>query len=460
MVTALGLLGLLLISGQVTRTPCLIPPPLSQPGFGSPSARSNGTDLFGPTVLMISVDGLRGDYLDRGLTPHLLEIGKKGLRAKSMKPIFPSLTFPNHWTLMTGLYAESHGIIANNFWDPVSKKKFRSADKDAYFSPHWWLGEPVWETAMKAGLRTANLMWPGPNRTSSGVSPTYPVPWSAPDEFPLERKLNQLMQWIDLPFDERPQLILAYVDSLDRDGHIYGPFSEEVNSTLKDIDSFAKNLTTMLEERHLTDIVDIIFVSDHGMVDTTNFQYVHISEYIKDGIHDIEHLDSWPSRGIRFREGTNESDYLSLLTEAAMRNPDKFDVFTHDTMPARWHFSNNERIAPIYMVPKLGYLVVNTTDEHETPGDHGWDNDEPSMHAIFIAHGPFSTGTKALHQSRRKQSPLYDWANNGWHSTLDDTYVMDTFSNVEIYGLIMKLLDIEEFSASNNGTVCFWCKYF
>ncbi|KXN88101.1 hypothetical protein AN958_07560 [Leucoagaricus sp. SymC.cos] len=460
MVTAGTLIGLL-VTGALART-LLFPPPPPHPNllFHGDTIRSNGTHDFRRTVLMISIDGLRADYLDRGLTPHLLDISKQGLRAKSMQPIFPTLTFPNHWTLMTGLYAESHGIVANNFWDPVSRADFHYNRADICYLPHWWLGEPMWETTMKAGILTANLMWPGPLRTTSGASPTYMVPWR--DRVPLDEKLDQIVQWIDLPLEERPQLILGYEPSLDQAGHKYGPLSAEVNATLEYVDTFAKNLHTQLKARNLTDIVDIVFVSDHGMVDTTAYKLVYIDKILgEDGMQAIEHEDGWPALGIRFREGTNESLYLSRLYEGAKQYPDQFDVFTHETMPERWHFSHNERIAPIYVVPKVDHVITTVEEgaKNQNPGNHGFDNIEPAMQAMFVAHGPFSAVVKTLHQSKRRRRSL-SWANKGWHSTADNTYVMDAFSNVEVYGLVMKLLGIENFSANNNSTVGFWDIYF
>ncbi|KAJ3555374.1 hypothetical protein NP233_g12225 [Leucocoprinus birnbaumii] len=207
--------------------------------------KSNGTEIFGPTVLMISIDGFRTGYLDPKLTPNLLEISKRG-----------SATIPNHWSILTGLHAESHGIIANDFWDPISEEWFNRNNERVYSTSRWWLGEPMWETAKRAGLRTANLMWPGPNETMTGISTDYTQPWSP--GFTLNEKLDQLIRWIDLPFSERPQLILAYEDSLDQIGHRYGPLSAQVNATLQSVDRFVKNLFTQLEARHLTEIIDVV----------------------------------------------------------------------------------------------------------------------------------------------------------------------------------------------------------
>ncbi|KAF8073541.1 alkaline-phosphatase-like protein [Lyophyllum atratum] len=414
---------------------------------------SNGTHEYRRTVLIVSIDGLRADYLDRGLTPNLLHISENGLRAKSMRPIFPTLTFPNHWALMTGLHAESHGIVANNFWDPKLQSTFHYNRIESCWNPDWWFGEPMWETAGKAGLITANLMWPGPPKTSSGASSTYFVPWR--DHVPLSEKLDQLVSWIDLPIELRPQLIMAYEPSLDQAGHATGPMSARVNKTLAQVDNFAKDLQLALHARNLTDIVDIVFVSDHGMTDTSHPELVYMDDILgEEGLKMIEHEDGWPSMGLRFRASANVTHYLDLLLKAADQNPEKFDVYTHETMPERYHFSHSERVAPVYVVPKIGY-VLTTKEEGDvgmSKGNHGYDNNELSMHAMFIAHGPFTKDVKALHQSGSKPK-------DHWHSTESNTYIMERFPNVEVYNLVTRLLGIEQFAAPNNGSVGFWDKY-
>ncbi|KIY45676.1 nucleotide pyrophosphatase [Fistulina hepatica ATCC 64428] len=432
-----------------------MPEPHPNLAFHGDVLRSNGTHDFKRTVLLVSIDGLRADYLDRGFTPHLLNIAKKGLRAKSMIPVFPTLTFPNHWALMTGLYAESHGIVANNFWDPASQTEFHYNKVESCWRPDWWHGEPMWETAERAGVITANLMWPGPPKTVSGASSTYFIPWR--DKVPLQEKLQQIMSWIDLPIEDRPQLILAYEPSLDQAGHATGPGSARVNKTLESVDSFARDLHTELEARNLTDIVDVAFVSDHGMTDTSHPEMVYLDDLLgAEGLSEVEHIDGWPSIGLRFRAGADEAALLARLGKAAADQPERFAVYTHATMPERYHFSHNERIAPIYIVPHIGYVLSTRAigDDGLNKGSHGYDNLAPSMHAMFVAHGPFSTVARILHDNKAQERP-----NRGWHHTSDDTYVMESFPNVEVYNLVVRLLGIEADAAPTNGTAGFWDKY-
>ncbi|KIM54455.1 hypothetical protein SCLCIDRAFT_31067 [Scleroderma citrinum Foug A] len=489
LLASLFAVALLLLSGIVyftTHTPTARP--------GTNDLLSNGTHEFKRTIILVSIDGLRADYLDRGLTPHLLDISKQGIRATYMKPVFPSLTFPNHWALMTGLYAESHGIIANlmvrkTFWDPASETMFLYNRPESSWNSTWWLGEPMWETAERASIKTANLMWAGPPITSSGTSPTYFVPFR--DKVPLQEKLDQILQWIDMDINERPQLILAYEPSVDQAGHTWGPMSKAVNESLRSVDVFAHSLHKEILARNLSDIADVIFVSDHGMVDTSVVDWVHIDDLSILGAtwEVVTHADGWPSMGLRFQDGTDQREVLKKLMRAARdeRYMGKFDVFVTNAytgsyafgeeddeddlvvpMPERFHFSNNERIAPIWIVPRLGYaLTTKERGEDMSIGNHGYDNEESAMRAVFVAHGPFSSGAKAiatrgvsLQAGSSHIAPVNARANaNAWHSITDEAHIMQGFPNVEIYNLVMRLLGISRLSAQTNGTIGFWDNY-
>ncbi|KAF8895602.1 Phosphodiest-domain-containing protein [Infundibulicybe gibba] len=449
-----GAIIFLIVSGVCARILLLgAPGHRGVTAFSGHNLRSNGTHNFKRTALIVSIDGLRADYLDRGLTPHLLEISKQGLRAKSMIPVFP-----------VRLHAESHGIVANNFWDPVTQTEFHYSNITSCWTPSWWLGEPIWETASKAGMVTANLMWPGPPRTSTGAASTYFVPWK--NKVPLGEKLEQIINCLDIPLAFMKFMCPpAYEPSLDQAGHSTGPMSALVNRTLGEVDAFAKDLHTELKARNLTDIVDIVFVSDHGMTDTSHLDAVYMDDILgEDGIKMVEHEDGWPSMGLRFHPTANASHYLDLLQTAAAKNPEKFSVYTHETMLERYHFSHHERIAPIYVVPNIGYILTTRAegDTGMSKGNHGYDNQEVSMQAMFVAHGPFSAVVKLLHQSRASSlsARFLKGSNQGWHSTANDVYVMDKFPNVNVYNLIIKLLGIESYAAPNNGTAGFWDKYF
>lgn len=376
------------------------------------------------TVILVSIDGFRADYVDKGLTPHLVAHGKGGIRAEWMRPIFPTLTFPNHWALLTGLYAESHGIIANTFWDPVTDAYFDYSNRDRSWGAHWWWGEPIWATAERAGIRTANLMWPGPPETSAGIKPTYFIPWR--NQVPLTQKLAQIDKWLALPQGQRPQLILMYDPAVDQAGHSTGPDSPALNRTLEAVDAFARDLPKD---------VDVIFVSDHGMTDTSHQRLLFLDhpDLLGKDARSVVHWDGWPAMGLRFSENADIPSLVARLEAYADAHPGRFRVFNATTMLDRWHFSplRNARIAPVWIVPELGWGVgVHTGGTYPVKGNHGFDNAESSMRAMMVAGGPsFSAHSGS---------------------------VLPHFQNVEIYGLVARLLGIEGWRASNNGTTGFW----
>ncbi|RMD42482.1 hypothetical protein DV735_g2649, partial [Chaetothyriales sp. CBS 134920] len=354
----------------------------------------NGTHFFKPTTILISLDGFRADFLNRNLTPALNAFIDSGVSPPYMLPSFPSVTFPNHFTLVTGLYPESHGIVGNQFWDPELQEEFYYTDTQTSMQPKWWTAEPVWATAEKQGVRTAVHMWPGSEAHISHVEPTYLDRFNASEVLP--KKIDRLLHWLDLE-EERPQLLLAYVPNVDSDGHLYGPNSTEIRATIADVDSMLTLLVEGLLTRNLTEIVNLVIVSDHGMATTSTSRLIQLDDIIDLSL--VDHIDGWPLRGLRLKNATRDLDFLhsQLLLEA--NKTGTFDVYTRETMPARYHFSNNDRIAPLWVVPKTGYAVVEEKDfsaaealstgqEYHPKGLHGYDHEHPLMRAIFVARGP------------------------------------------------------------------------
>ena len=360
---------------------------------------SNGTHLFHATTIVTSLDGFKAAYLDEhpDLLPNLISLGNSslGIRAESMQPCFPTLTFPNHWSMMTGLYPESHGIVANDFWAPATEKQFVLSDRDQSWDPEWWWGEPIWSVAERAGRITANIMWPGPPVTSQGISPTYFIPY---DVVEPSVKSKQIFDWLDMPIEVRPHLIFAYLPDTDQKGHLGGPGSTEEEQALSLVDGYIGQLKEGLQARNLTGIVNLIVLSDHGMTSTANERLIFVDDILgEEGYDAIEHRDGWPCVGLRFKEGTDTAPLLDQLLVAAEQSNGAFAVYTRATMPDRWHFNKTDRIAPIYVVPHLGWAL---TDHHEYEvihegdyrprGNHGYDNIHPDMQAIFFTYGPFA----------------------------------------------------------------------
>ncbi|KAH0371099.1 Phosphodiest-domain-containing protein, partial [Aureobasidium melanogenum] len=401
---------------------------------------TNGSSIFAPTTILISLDGFRADFLHRNITPSLNSFVRAGVSPEYMSPSFPSVTFPNHFTLVTGLYPEAHGVVGNSFWDPELKEDFYYTDPARSMQPKWWNGEPIWVTAEEQDVRAAIHMWPG-SEAHIGIEPTFVDKYQGHEA--LTNKVDRILGLLDLPgpHDEgaspdspRPQLIAAYVPDVDRDGHLYGPNSTEIRSTISSVDSMLGQLFSGLEQRNLTDIVNIIIVSDHGMATTSTSRLIQLDDIIDMSV--IERTDGWPLYGLRPK---NDSDieplYNQLKQEAA--NMDGFDVYLKDRdMPERYHFSQNDRIAPLWVVPWTGWAIVvkeefdvvqakKTGQVYHPRGVHGYDHEHPLMRAIFVARGPAFPHTPGSK--------------------------VDVFQNIEVYNLVCDSVGISP--KPNNGTL-------
>ncbi|POS82045.1 hypothetical protein EPUL_006724, partial [Erysiphe pulchra] len=246
--------------------------------------KSNGTTLFAPTTILISLDGFRPDFLNRGITPRLNAMRDEGFAPAYMLPSFPSVTFPNHYTLVTGLYPESHGIVSNLFWDDDLKEKFYYTEPDA-MNKKWWGGEPIWVTAEKQGVKTAVHMWPGSEAHIMDIEPTYLDKFNY--KTTIKEKTDRVLELLDKGASQdcsdqvsRPQLIAAYVPHVDIDGHFYGPNTTEIRSTISDADNMLNEIYLGLERRNLTDIVNIVVVSDHGMATTDIDRMIQLDDLL------------------------------------------------------------------------------------------------------------------------------------------------------------------------------------
>lgn len=350
---------------------------------------------------MISLDGFRADFLNRGLTPTLNSFIAGGVSPRYMTPSFPSVTFPNHFTMVTGLYPESHGIVANDFWAPDLQDYF-AVEPDIVTQAKWWMAEPIWNTAEKQGIRSAIHMWPGSEAPIGNMEPSFWDRYNGSEL--LSRKVDRVLEFLDLPGEEsehdhalRPQFIAAYVPNVDSAGHLYGPNSTEIRDVIAKADDMLANLLRELEARNLTDIVNIVVVSDHGMATTSYKRTVQLEDLVDLDL--VEYIDGWPLRGLRPKRPEDLETLIGQLTERAKTYSDGVEWYTRETMPARYHFANNDRIAPLWVIPKTGWAIVERPafDVKEAlekeivyhpRGIHGYDNEHPLMRAIFIARGP------------------------------------------------------------------------
>ncbi|KAI9597075.1 alkaline-phosphatase-like protein [Syncephalis fuscata] len=382
-------------------------PPTSQRlGVSGPQyTRSNGTDSFSQTVIMISIDGMRADYLDRSLTPILASMAKDGVRAEYMTPSFPSTTFANHYTLVTGLYPQSHGIVSNTFYDPVTKETFNYKDPKHSQDSKWWGGEPIWVTAVKQGLRSAVHMWPGSSSVIAGGRPTYLDLFDS--KVTLPQKADRILEWLDMPKDKRPQLINTYVANVDTQGHNYGPNSKEVNVALAEVDAMMDRLFAGLKEKSL-DIVNVVVVSDHGMTEVSEKRAISLDKII-----DMNKISGNHGYPLALLTPHSDSDIIPLyqtLLEASKKM--EFNVYLRNNVPKEYHFSN-----------KFGWVFVTGTNTDIGKGTHGYNNAEVEMRASFLARGPEINASKGVKVAG--------------------------FPNVQLYNLIARLLNITP--ARNEG---------
>lgn len=422
-----------------------------------PPTLSNGTHAYRPTTLLISLDGFRADFLSRHLSPTLSAFVASGLSPRFLTPSFPSVTFPNHWTLVTGLYPESHGIVGNTFWDPNMKKEFYYTDPARSLGKVWWGGEPVWATAERQGLKSAVHMWPGSEATN-GWGASYVDHFNGTEA--LDRKAARILEWLDMPLSERPQFIAAYVPNIDVVGHKFGPNTTETDNVIKAVDGMIGNLLAGLEQRNITDLINIIIVSDHGMASTSNDRLIYLDDIIDMSL--IEHTDGWPLYGLRPRPQVNITELHATLKAEVVANVDKgkshWNVYLRDEdMPERWHFSNNERIAPLWIIPDTGYAIVTHKEfdlktikpgeKYHPAGLHGYDNADPLMRAIFVARGP---AFSHLHGKGRA------WLSMDDHDVQESEVrsgLVEEFANTEVYRLLCETLGIQEAIGGNNATI-------
>ncbi|KAL8849160.1 MAG: hypothetical protein Q9221_005837 [Calogaya cf. arnoldii] len=400
---------------------------------------SNGTSDFAPTTILISLDGFRADFLHRGLTPTLNSFVAAGVSPKWMLPSFPSVTFPNHYTLVTGLHPESHGVVGNTFWDPEWNEDFYYTDPTRSMQPKWWAGgEPLWVTAEKQNVTTAIHMWPGSEAHIALLEPTYLDKFNGTED--LTRKVDRVLELLDTPgatvgsvIAARPQLIAAYVPVVDADGHTYGPNSTEIRGTIQRVDNMLHDLFVGLHQRNLTKIVNVVVVSDHGMATTSIDRLIQLDDLIDLDL--VDRIDGWPLYGLRPKNPANlQGLYDKLLVEAEQN--EHFDVYVKETMPERYHFSNNNRIAPLWVIPEAGWAIVHKEDfdikaakakgeTYHPKGLHGYDHEHPLMRSIFIARGPAFP-----HEPNSR---------------------LDVFQNIEVYNIVCDSLGIEP--KPNNGTL-------
>ena len=300
-----------------------------------PSPSTQAPRGAGPaSVLLVSLDAFRADYLERGLTPNLSRMVREGVRAEWMTPSYPSLTFPNHYTIVTGLFADHHGIVHNTMRDP-KLGAFSLSNREAVANGAWWGGVPVWVSAERAGLPTATYFWPGSEAEILGVRPTRTTVYD--DNVPVNDRIDTVLGWLSEDAATRPRFVTLYIETLDDAGHGYGPDSVEVRTALRTVDDAMGRLLDGLAARSLLDAVNLIITSDHGLAAVAPGNTVAIEDMVD--ARDAAVVTTGQSVGFAPQPGREREAYARLVGAH-----DHYECWRKEDLPARWHYGTHPRI--------------------------------------------------------------------------------------------------------------------
>ncbi|XP_041867733.1 venom phosphodiesterase [Melanotaenia boesemani] len=373
-------------------------------------------------LLLVSLDGLRAEYMQtwNTLMPVLDKLRSCGTSAPYMQSAFPSKTFPNHYTIVTGLYPESNGLIDNLMYDPVFNATFSlsSPEKD---NPAWYLGQPVWHTAMYHGLRSGTFFWPGSDVKINGSFPNIYKPYDG--NVPFEERVITVLKWLQLPENERPDFYTLYLEEPDKSGHNFGPVSGGIISSIQGVDKIIGQLMNGIKQIGLHRCLNIIILADHGMEEISCNRKEVMQELVGDTSNYI--VTEGPFGRIRAQNKDTVLDSAELVAKMTCKKPDqKIKPYLKANLPKRLHYANSRRIEDVNVLVEPKWLFERSPGSLTfcTGGNHGYDNDAESMHALFLSYGPkFNYKTK-----------------------------IEPFSNIELYNLMCDLLEIPP--SDNNGT--------
>ncbi|KAK2879163.1 hypothetical protein QQF64_010688 [Cirrhinus molitorella] len=373
---------------------------------GNQTRLESGNDS--PPLLLVSFDGFRADYLNKYSFPNLEKFYSDGVLVHELTNVFTTKTFPNHYSLVTGLYAESHGILASIMYDPVTKKNFSiQNDRD----PFWWNeATPIWVSVEQSGYRAAAAMWPGTNVNIQNRTLKYTFDYDPKVTF--QERLGNITQWMTT--DKSVKFAALYWEEPDRSGHIYGPDnSTEMTRVLKEVDGYIGLLMEQLNKTGLWGKINVIITSDHGMTQCSPQRLIILDNCIIPSSYMV--VDLTPVAAIIPLED------ISTVYKNLSACHIHMKAYLKDDVPDRLHYKNNGRIQPILLVADEGWTIVKNGGLPRL-GDHGYDNTLPSMHPFLAAHGPaFRKG-----------------------------YKMSSFNSVDLYPLMCHLIGIAPMA--NNGS--------
>lgn len=365
-----------------------------------------------PYVIMISTDGFRYDYAKKYNAENLLKLSNNGVQAKAMIPSYPSITFPNHWSLITGLYPAHHGLIDNFFYDYKRKEFYAMSDKKNAEDGSWYGGTPIWGLAEKHGMISATMMWVGSASDAGGKRPTYYYAYH--DKFTPSEKVDKVVNWLKLPMDKRPHFITLYFPEVDGSGHHFGPDSKETEDAVHLIDNAIGELVQKVNNLGLKN-VNFVFVSDHGMIKVDGGAPMEIPEML----FNKERFDFFNSQTLLRVVVKNPEETKAVYDELKSHKTDDYDVYLDKRLPKYLHFGAKDdqyhRIGQILLIPKAPKIFLEK-GKMTSVGKHGYNPRlVPEMKATFLAWGP-------------------QFKNN---------VVIDEFTNVNVYPLVTEILGLK-----------------
>jgi predicted AlkP superfamily pyrophosphatase or phosphodiesterase len=363
-------------------------------------------------VVLVSIDGLPADVVGSGRMPTLDAIADEGTRAAWLNPSYPTLTFPNHYTLITGLRPDHHGIVHNNIRD-AALGRFVSK-QDSARDGRWWGGEPIWNTLQRQGGIAATMFWPGSEAAIGGMRPRYWRPFDG--SVPVAGRVDQLLAWLDLPRAQRPQLLTLYLEQYDVASHAAGMHSTPAMQALADIDAGLARLRDGLQARGIADAVDLVVLSDHGMADVRGADIRYLDDRVPLAAFDLEYAGQ--ITGLTPRPGREAE-----VERALVGRHDHYQCWRKGDMPPAWRFGRNARIPAIVCQADDGWRVWlhRLPAQPALKGEHGFAPEDAGMRAVFVARGPsFRAGAR-----------------------------IPAFDNVDVYPLLARLLHIDP--APNDG---------
>jgi alkaline phosphatase D len=327
-------------------------------------------------VVLVSMDGFRWDYAKHFKLQNLSQIAKEGVHAKSMRPSYPTKTFPNHYAIVTGLYPDHHGIINNVFYDSELNEYF-SLSSNAKNDSRFYGGNPIWNVAEQQGVKTASFFWPGSDTDKK--NPSYYKNYD--NKIPYGNRIDTVIKWLQLPEKQRPHLITLYFDEPDHTGHNFGPLSPENEKMVRKMDSVMGQLSSKLDQLSIGKQINLIIVSDHGMADISNDKKVAVLDYLKPEWLGYKAVIN-PIMSLQAKPGFQDS-----IAKALKKVP-HIKFWRSNEVPKRLHYGTNPRVHDFVIEAKKGYSLVNEKKQNIKGGTHGYDNKEKDMHAIFYAKGP------------------------------------------------------------------------